>query len=401
MPRTKTKPIQGRVPYIDRADKLAAVAQHLSEQPVIAFDTEFIWERTYAPRLGLIQVADDESVWLVDPVALSAKDMRPLLDVLVSPDSLKVAHAIDQDQMCLHCSYGIVAEPVLDTAIAAALVGMGDQIGLSKLLNRLLHVGIDKGYSRTNWLKRPLPRAMREYAAGDVRYLTRASGILRKRLRKLSREDWALNLSDKVGDFAKAHFNAESLALRIATNRRLDERTFAVLKELMIWRERQASHRNIPRRWLAEDKMLVKLATARPRRAKQLADFRGLGIGKHPKSAERVLKAIRRGQQAKPDGYVRPKRAKSVTPKESAALVVLRCFLNTLAANNKVPLRLLIENDQMIGLLRGKFSDVETLRKSGVLDRRVVDLVGEDLVAILNGQRGLYLVNGVATQLKN
>ena len=368
---------------------------------MIAFDTEFLWERTYAPRLGLIQVADLDRVWLVDPLALSKSAMQPLLSVLVAPDSLKVAHAIDQDQMCLHHSYGIIAEPVLDTSVAAALLGMGDQIGLSKLLDRMIRVKIDKGYSRTNWLKRPLPPKMLQYAAMDVRHLTRVAGILRKRLRKLDREEWALDLSAKVGEFAKAQFEPESLARRIASGRRMETTTFGVFRELIGWREREASRRNIPRRWLAEDKLLVKLASARPTSAKQLADFRGLGISKRPRGAARVLRAIRRGLKAPTSGYVRPPRRKSPTPKESAALVVLRCFLNALAADNGVPVRLLVGNDHMVELLRGRFKNTDSLRDSGILDPRVVDLVGEDLVAILNGERGLRLVNGVATHQKD
>ena len=102
-----------------------------------------------------------------------------------------------------------------------------------------------------------------------------------------------------------------------------------------------------------------------------------------------------------PDGYVRPPPKKSSTPKESAALIVLRCFLNALAADNGVPLRLLVDNDHMVDLLRGRFKTVESLRASGILHSRAVDLVGEDLVAILNGRRGLRLVNGVATQVES
>ncbi len=367
---------------------------------MIAFDTEFLWERTYSPRLGLIQVADGDSTWLVDPLAFSAQEMQPLLDVLVSPDTLKVAHAVDQDQICLHRAYGVVAEPVLDTSVAAALTGMGEQIGLSSLLSKLLHVNIDKGYSRTNWLKRPLPTQMLAYAAEDVAHLGKAANLLLERLRKLNREDWALELSAKAGDFAKAHFEPHSLARKLAEGRRLDANTYSVLRELIAWREQEANRKDLPRRWLAEDKILVKLATARPATAEQLADFRGLGISNRPKSSARVLQAIKTGLKSPPDGYKRPERQRSPTPRESAALVVLKCFLNALAADHKIPARLLVDNGEMVELLRGQFEDLDSLRDSEILEQRVVALIGEDLVAILNGRRGLRLVNGVATQLE-
>ena len=400
MPRTKPKPPESAIPYIDNAEKLAPVAERLAAQSMIAFDTEFLWERTYSPRLGLIQVADGDSTWLVDPLAFSAQEMQPLLDVLVSPDTLKVAHAVDQDQICLHRAYGVVAEPVLDTSVAAALTGMGEQIGLSSLLSKLLHVNIDKGYSRTNWLKRPLPTQMLAYAAEDVAHLGKAANLLLERLRKLNREDWALELSAKAGDFAKAHFEPHSLARKLAEGRRLDANTYSVLRELIAWREQEANRKDLPRRWLAEDKILIKLATARPATAEQLADFRGLGISNRPKSSARVLQAIKTGLKSPPDGYKRPERQRSPTPRESAALVVLKCFLNALAADHKIPARLLVDNGEMVELLRGQFEDLDSLRDSEILEQRVVALIGEDLVAILNGRRGLRLVNGVATQLE-
>ena len=399
MPRSKPKPSDSATPYIDTVEELAPVAQHLKAQSIVAFDTEFLWERTYSPRLGLIQVADSESAWVVDPLAISAEQMQPLLDVLVAPETLKVAHAVDQDQICLHRSYGVVAEPVMDTAVAAALTGMGEQIGLSNLLSKLLRIALNKGYSRTNWLKRPLPAAMLKDAADDVVHLCKAASLLLDRLRELDREHWALELSAKAGEVAKAHYEPDSLAKKLAEGRRLDTSTYRVLRELIAWREKEADYLDIPRRWLAEDKVLVKLATARPATPAQLEDFRGLGVSNRPRSAGRVLKAVKAGLHSPPDGYRRPERQKSPTPKESAAMVVLRCFLNALAADNHLPVRLLVDNGEMVELLREKFADVEALRESGILEQRVIDLIGDDLVAILNGRKGLRIVDGVATQV--
>ncbi len=398
MPRTRNKP---PVPYLDQPSQITELASNLAEQQVIAFDTEFLWEKSYSPHLALIQVSDGHSSWVVDPLALSQDDLQPLLEVFVAERPLKVAHAVDQDQMCLHRSYGIVAEPVMDTATAAALAGMGDQIGLSTLLENLLRVGINKGYSRTNWLKRPLPIEMLQYAAEDVAHLPRAAEVLVERLQRLGRAEWAMDLSAKAGRFAETYFEPTALAKRIAENRRLDATTFGVLHELITWREAEARRMDIPRRWVAEDKVLVKLAGARPKTAKQLGDFRGISGVSNPRAAERILKAIRTGLAAPAEGYTQPPRKRSPTAKEAAALIVLRCFLNALAAEHGIPLRLLIDNDKMVELLRGRFTVVDSLRESGFLESRAVDLVGQDLIQILNGERSLRLVNGVAEHVRH
>ena len=78
--------------------------------------------------------------------------------------------------------------------------------------------------------------------------------------------------------------------------------------------------------------------------------------------------------------------------------MVLKCFLNTLAADNQIPVRLLVDSEKMVELLRGDFENVETLREAGIMDPRAVDLVGDDLVAILNGRRGLRIINGAPVQ---
>lgn len=400
MPRSKTNSSETTVPYIDSPGQLAAVARELAEVPTIAVDTEFLWERTYAPRLGLIQIADSERTWLVDPLKLSPKAMKPLLDLLVSPRILKVAHAVDQDQICLFETYQVVAEPVFDTSVGAALCGLGEQVGLSSLLHKLLQVDVGKGHSRTNWLKRPLPASMLKYAAADVAHLIEAADILLGRLAESGREEWARSLSARAGDIAKAHFDAKALAAKLANGRRLDPTAFSALQELIKWREQEARRLDIPRRWLAEDKVLLKLAQARPASAQELEDFRGLGISKRPRSVDRVLAAIERGARTPRADYVRPERKRGPTPKESAALIVLRCFLNALAADHGVPLRMLVANDAMLDLLRGRFEDVESLAASGLLEHRALALVGEDLIDILNGRKSLRLVNGVAKQSK-
>lgn len=398
MPRTKTNSSETTVPYIDSPGQLAEVARELAQAPTIAFDTEFLWERTYAPRLGLIQIADSERAWLVDPLELSPKAMKPLLDLLASPRILKVAHAVDQDQICLFETYKVVADPVFDTSIGASLCGLGEQVGLSTLLHKLLHVEVGKGHSRTNWLKRPLPASMLKYAAADVTHLIEAAEILIERLAKSGREEWARSLSARAGDIAKAHFDANALAAKLANGRRLDPTSFSALQELIKWREQEARRLDIPRRWLAEDKVLLKLAQARPASAKELEDFRGLGISKRPRSVDRVLDAIQRGIKSPRADYVRPDRKRGPTPRESAALIVLRCFLNALAADHGVPLRMLIASDAMLDLLRGKFEDVDSLAASKILEPRALALVGDDLIDILNGRKSLRLVNGVAKQ---
>ncbi len=396
MPASASNLKSSRIEFVDRGARLAEIAGRLSRQDVVAFDTEFLREKTFYPRLALIQAADRECAWVIDPLALSPEEMQPLLDVFTSPHTLKTAHAAEQDQECLFRAYGMTVEPLLDTATAAALTGRGDQIGLSALLYKLLGVRLSKGHTRTNWLKRPLPAAMIEYAAGDVAHLTEAAEHLADDLRRRNRWDWALELSAGCGAAARAEFDADALARKLAARSRLSAAGFAALKELVVWRERHARQRDIPRNWLADDRVLVKLAAARPKRAEDLQNFRGLGAKLRERGAEQILAAVRRGEAAPPEKRETPPREEEPTAAETAALTVLKCFLTALAAENRIPLRYLVDDAALRRLLRGRFSSLEDLRASGLLSPRALDVMGEELIAILNGGRALRIVNGRA-----
>ena len=383
--------------YIDSAKDLALMAHYLSREKSIAFDTEFLWERTYAPKLALIQVANFDACWVVDTVALNSADIRPLLDVFTASNTLKVGHAVEQDQLCLKCTYNIIAEPVLDTSIGAALVGLGDQIGLSGLLSKLLRINIDKGYSRTNWMKRPLPKEMLNYAANDVIHLSEAADKLIHQLQDLNRLDWAMELSAKFGKSANEAYDPAPLALKLSSAARFDVVSFSILKELLLVREDLARQKDIPRKWMADDKMLLKLASARPKNINRIKEFRGLGALSTGNGPARILAAIERGRKSPAEDYC-PVRKLSPSASEAATLNILKCFLNVLAADNKIPLRYLIESNDLLTLLRGNFKQIEELRNSGFLEPHVLQIIGNELVEILNGRRILRVVNGQGTQ---
>src|SRR6185312_2532005 len=153
---------------ITTAGQIRELADKLKGRDIIAFDTEFIRESTFYPIVEIIQVATDEESWLVDAQAFKKgfrpgprggydPGLEPLLDIFRDKSILKIVHAAQGDQECLYTSFGVLATPSLDTAVAASLCGLGDGIGLSKLLKAVLDVEIKKGHARTNWSVRPLP----------------------------------------------------------------------------------------------------------------------------------------------------------------------------------------------------------------------------------------------------
>ena len=384
---------------VNQRSQVVEIASRLGARPIVAFDTEFVREKTFFPQLGLIQVADQDEAWLIDPLALSAADLGPLLDVFTDPNVLKVAHAIDQDQECLYHYAGVVASPVLDTTIAAGLTGYGEQIGLAALLQKLLRVRLAKGHTRTDWLRRPLSTAMADYALADVAYLVAAAEKLLADLEGRGRRDWALDLSAAYAEPSRYQTNADAVTERLAAGSRLDELEYAVLRNLVEWREKWVREVDRPRRWLADDKVLVRLARAQPAGREDLAQFRGLGVKAGSPRAEELVQAIQRGLDTPPENRVSPPKSPRPESNEAPALSLLKCFVNQLAGEHEVAVRYLVGPEALLLLLRSDLKSLDELRESAILSDGTVDLLGQQLIEFLQGRIGLKLSRGKVVQL--
>jgi ribonuclease D len=380
---------------ITTAGEIAELAHQLRKAPVIAFDTEFIRENTFFPVVEILQVATEQDSWLVDVQAFRQgrshrlDDLKPLLDVFTDPSILKILHAAQGDQECLYTAFGIVASPSMDTAIAASLLGYGDNIGLGNLTKSVLGISLKKGHGRTNWSARPLPNQLLEYAHGDVEHLVKLGKILIEGLEKRGRKDWAFQLSKEWEDKKRYESDPEAMALRLAKGGRLDQRGFAVLLELMKWRETRVRQLNLPRRWVADDSVLTDLAQVRPKDLEHLGAFRGLNKGEIQKSGPALLDAIRRGEANKDAHLPKSKRPDIPTESEEQVLDLLKCYIGILSDRHEISSRNLVTTAQLLPLLRSGANDPQDLEKPELLSGAAAKLVGSEIISFLQGKRAL------------
>jgi ribonuclease D len=229
----------------------------------VGLDTEFIWERTYYPKLGLIQLAlSDEECFLIDPLAI--KDLTPLARLLANPDVVKILHDAPQDLMILNRVSGVVPQNVFDTRVAAGFSGLSSTISLADLINILLEIDLPKTETRTNWLNRPLNSSQVDYALDDVRYLRALRVLLLARIIVPEIREW-LGEEMKLLSLPEAYeLPPDDLRyLKIKGSGSLDRRSLAVLRNLAGWREREARTRNQPRGHIVNDKTLLTIARER------------------------------------------------------------------------------------------------------------------------------------------
>lgn len=242
---------------ITRTADLPALIEPLARASFVALDTEFLRERTYFAKLCLVQLAFDDRAAAVDPLNV---DLDPLLDCLYAPRLLKVLHAARQDLELFYDVRGAVPGPVFDTQIAAAYLGLDEQIGYGALVQQELGVTLSKAHTRTDWSARPLSAEQLQYAHDDVQHLHTLYPRLRERLEKLKRLAWVEEDCAALSN-ATLYANAmERIHLRIKQGQQLSLAAQKALRALAIWREEKARSRNLPRGWVARDADLMTLA---------------------------------------------------------------------------------------------------------------------------------------------
>lgn len=387
---------------ISTAVQIQELASKLRGRDVIAFDTEFIRESTFYPIVEIIQVATDEDSWIVDAQAFKKgfrpgprggydPGLEPLLDIFRDKSILKIVHAAQGDQECLYTSFGALAQPSLDTAVAASLCGLGDGIGLSKLLKVVMDVDLKKGHARTNWSVRPLPEQLIEYAHADVEHLVQLGRQLLTKLDEVGRRAWALELSAKWEEPKLYESDIEGLANKLVRGGRTDKKGYAALVELLRWREDRVRHLNLPRRWVADDAVMLDLAHVRPKDMAHLSAFRGLNKGELKNSGEAILAALKRASEAAEVSM--PKLPKSDIPSsdESQVLDLLRCYVGILADQHRIAVKHLMTASQLLPLLRNRPESSADLVSAGLLSDEASRLIGAEIIAMIKGERALAI----------
>jgi ribonuclease D len=307
---------------LDRFLKSAAA------QPVIALDTEFFWERTFYPILGVVQAAFTHAeCFLIDAVAL--RDLSAFGPVLADPAHVKILHDAEQDLTIIARAAKAFPKNVFDTRRMAGFIGLSCSLSLSDLLRELLGVKLTKTQTRTNWLRRPLSAKQIAYAEDDVRYLPAARAEILRRARTLGREAWIVSEQSEYDNPALyAEKAPEEYYLRLKGGRRLSPRQLAVLRAVAAWREAAARRQDRPRGHIVSDGILMALALKTPQSPRQLGNIQGFGQAERQRYGNALLTAID-AAQALPDADLpaaraRPKDPEDISRRIEAFLSVIR-----------------------------------------------------------------------------
>ena len=241
--------------WIATPEALDARLSSWADERVVALDTEFLRERTYYPKLALVQLAAGGEIALVDPLAPGIPERLAVL--LEDPSVTKLMHSASEDLQALARGCGAVPAPLFDTQVAAAMAGLGAGLSYQKLVEQLCGIALEKGETRSDWLRRPLSDSQLHYAADDVRHLHAMHADLHARLLALGRLDWLDADSERAVRNARDDAEDPNPQLAIRSASSLDADGQRRLRRLLRWREVEARRSDRPRGWVLDNDVAV------------------------------------------------------------------------------------------------------------------------------------------------
>ena len=354
---------------------LRDVVNDARSAPIYALDTEFHRERTYFPRLALVQLQWGNTNVLIDPLAVDPRGLAELL----SGSGLAVLHASQQDLEVLRYAVGEVPSRLFDTQLAAGFIGYSTP-SLAALAQSQLKVTLSKGDRMTDWMRRPLTASQCSYARSDVAYLEQLFERISNRIEQLGRSSWVSEACEELRLRPWGESNPEDAWLRIKDARALKGEARGVAQALAAWRERRAMATNIPLRRVMSDMALLGIAQAAPRSTEDLAHARGVDERYLSGSiAREILAAVKEGREriVELDSQAHDPLEKRLRP----AVTLVTAWIGELARTAEIDPMLVATNRDIVALLAGG----ESRLAHGW--RR--DLVGRDIERLLKGESGL------------
>jgi len=389
---------RGVVPLIQTDADLAELIAHLKASGSFAYDSEFIGELSYVPKLCLIQVATTTCVALIDPLA--DLDLNPFWHLLADPSVEKVVHAGEQDVEPVVRFIGKTPTNLFDTQIAAGFISMPYPVALSKLVLEMTGARLGKGLTFTHWDQRPLSAQQLRYAADDVRYLPAIRAEMGEKLNALGHFDWAREESDSICKSGLYQFDPETQYLRVRGSGSLQPKQLAILKELTIWRDAGAREADSPPRAFLKDEILVDLARNTPRSVDKLARVRGLPRPVEERHGHAIIDAITRGMAVPQEQWPTVKDNEQ-TPADRFRCDSLWALVQCIASSQSIDANLVSSRQEITEVYR--FITGKQTERPHLLTGWRDEAVGQVIVGMINNQAKVQLIwkDGWLQQIKD
>lgn len=280
---------------IQSPDQLAAFCQRLSRADCIGIDTEFVSEDTFRPELCLVQVVTADEIAVIDPYRVG--NLVQFWRVLSDGKHTTIAHAAREELNFSLEACELPPSNLFDTQLAAGLCSSEYPSSYGSVVARFLGTKVAKGDQRTDWRRRPLSESQIDYALEDVRYLLPLHEQLEQELSRLNRLSW---MSEEMASWLQEvrDSRARPRWRRVSGIGNLSARSLAIVKQLWVWRQREAEARDVPPRRVLRDDLIVELAKRKSDSPEKIRAVRGMHRGLRKEAIDELADCIRRGMQS-------------------------------------------------------------------------------------------------------
>lgn len=279
---------------ITTQDAFDELCRDIEDAGIVAFDTEFVSESYYRPRLCLLQFAIPSRLAVVDPFEIGSLDQW--WRILMDDRTTIVSHgAREEVRFCLHFGRA-VPQKLVDVQVAEGLLSRGFPLSYKSLVERVLDEQIDTHETRTDWARRPLSERQIDYALEDVEHLLTIWERQQASLRKKGRVDWAWDeFARRTAVYATEH--KEEPLRKVSGVHRLSRRELAIARELVEWRDEQARLRDKPPRSVLRDDLIIDLARRKPSKLADVTSTRCMQRRGLKRDAEELLECVQRAMR--------------------------------------------------------------------------------------------------------
>jgi len=379
---------------ISTTDDLAEACSRMAAQPFVTVDTEFLRETTYYPLLCVAQMASPEEAIVIDALA-TGLDLTPFFALMANESVVKVFHAARQDIEIVWNMAKTIPHPIVDTQVAAMVLGYGDSISYDQLVQRITGDALDKSHRFTDWTRRPLTDAQIAYAVSDVTHLRDVYLKLATDLEKRERSNWVEAEMEVLTSPDTYRADPERAWERLK-NRVRKPKELAVLMEVAAWREREAQTRDVPRGRVIKDEVLVDITVQAPTTIERLGQLRSLPKGfERSRWGDQIVDAVKRGIDRDPKSLPRLERFKPA-PNGAATVELLKVLLRMTSERYGVAAKIIATVEDLDRIAANDEADVPALKGW----RR--ELFGDKALALKRGRLALAVDKGrVVTVEKN
>ncbi|MFL2740042.1 MAG: ribonuclease D [Paracoccaceae bacterium] len=372
---------------IKTTSELSKFCTYASKFDYLTVDTEFLRERTYYPKLCLIQLAipsdQEANAVLVDPLD-NQLDLSPLYELFLNTNVVKVFHAARQDLEIFFHDKNIIPKPLFDTQLAAMVCGFGEQVGYETLVRSICKVNLDKSSRFTDWSLRPLTNSQKDYALADVTHLRQIYEYLKSELKQNKREGWVqeeLNILKNP----ETYITRPNEAWKRIKTRSNSSKFLGIVSKLAEFREKYAQQNDIPRNRVFKDDALMEIASLKPKSFDELSRSRLLlRDARKGRIASGILESVKAAQVSNFEEVNKEVKLAKNLNGNSALSEMLRVLLKAKSEELGVAAKLIAISADLDSLASGE-------RTAPALLGWRHKVFGKDALDLCDGKVGLFL----------